>query len=800
MRKSRPAAANLATALAAFGLVAAGGTSAAAQDDPFALPRDVTIAAARQAEGPGLTPITVDGRELPRLVRLKWIGEDLAIDATTAETAGLPLARGASGWVLLKSLGLASWNFDRLGQQLSIKLFRHNDGPNDIDMARQQRGYGQRADLPALLIDYDLSATLSGRGSSAGGVVSPRFVYGNFQLRTTVQATTDAAIGASTAVRLETVAQLALPQVNATVTVGDFISAGSNSQRAVRLGGLQLASDFDLRPDLVTTALPAFAGTVAVPTGVDLIVNDQRLGNQSVEAGDFRLRNIPVSPGRGEFSVVVRDALGRESIRSAQVYVSQELLAPGLWQYGANMGWVRRRYGLDSNAYESLASTFFLRRGLNRGLSVGVSGEAGLGVWNLGAEAQATVGSLALLFGEVRVSQSGATSGHLLRAGVESIGRGISGRVEMVSPSAGYRDIAAQAGDPNPERQFNASITFDLRDSLKAQVTASRRWREYDPRYPQAAPRIDIARATLRGQLGKDIDFYGDLSWRAANGRHSVAAMVGVSVRLGGKRSVQGSVTHRNGSIQVQAALSRPDVVPGDIGYRAEASTGDFTRLAGAVAWRSRFTRLQGELEYSRGHAALRTNARGTVIVAGGEVFARSQAGGAYALVSTGRVAGVGVTRENALAGKTNRAGILLVENVTPLVPIQFDVEAETLPIEAVARATTLRIIAPRGGVARVALDVAAFRSLPVRLTGPGGAPLPIGLLLTGRQSGQSYSVGYDGLIDFNALSGDRELAPADGRWNGCVLAIPAGVDQQRDQLDLRTSCAAQLLVASKVP
>lgn len=796
MRRLRPAAANLATALAAFGLVAAGGTSAGAQDDPFALPRDVTIAAARQAEGPGLTPVTVDGREMPRLVRLKWIGEDLAIDAATAETAQLPLPKGASGWVLLKTLTLASWNFDRLGQQLSIKLFRHNDGPNDIDMARQERGYGRRDDIPALLIDYDLSATLSGRGNAAGGVVAPRFVYGNFQLRTAVQATTDAAIGNSHAVRLETVAQVALPRLNATLTAGDFISAGSNSQRPLRMGGLQLASDFTLRPDLVTTALPAFAGTVAVPTGVDLIVNDQRLGNQSVEAGDFRLRNIPVSPGRGEFSVVVRDALGRESIRSAQVYVSQELLAPGLWQYGANMGWVRRRYGVASNAYESLASTFFLRRGLSRGLSVGVSGEAGLGVWNLGAEAQATIGGLAMVFGEVRISQSGATSGHLLRAGVESIGHGISGRLEMVMPSGGYRDIAAQAGDPNPERQFNASISFDLGKTLKAQVTASRRWHEYDPRYPQAAPRIDIARATLRGQLGKDVDLYGDLSWREANGQHSAAAMVGISVRLGGKRSVQGSVTHRNGALQAQAALSRPDVVPGDLGYRLEASQGSDTRLSGGLAWRSRFTRVQGEAEYNRGHAALRANVRGTVVVAGGQVFARSQAGGAYALVSTGQVADVGITRENAVAGRTNRAGMLLVENVTPLVPIQFDVDADSLPIEAVARATTRRIIAPRGGVARVALDVTAFRSLPVRLTGANGAPLPIGLRLTGKQSGDSYTVGYDGLIDFNALSGDRELAPPDGRWNGCVLDVPAGVEQRRDQLDLRTSCAAQLVAA----
>ncbi|MEO0063016.1 MAG: hypothetical protein RLZZ08_1576 [Pseudomonadota bacterium] len=800
MRRLSPAAANLAAVFAAFGLTVASASpvAAQAQDDPFALPRDVTIAAARSADGPGLTPITVDGSERPRMVRLKWVGSDIAIDADAAVAAGLPVPVGAKGWILLKSLAVASWNFDQLGQMLAVKLFRKGDGPNDIDFAREQRAAGQRSDLPALLIDYDLTATLSGRSSGAGAMIAPRFVYGNFQLRGAVQANTDTQPGASPFVRLETAAQMAVRSGTTSVTVGDFISAGSTSQRALRLGGLQFASDFALRPDLVTSPLPVFAGNVAVPTGIDLIVNDQRLTRQDVEAGEFRLRNIPISPGRGEFSVVVQDALGRETVKTAQVYVSQDMLAAGLWQYGANMGWVRRRYGVASNDYRDMAATFFVRRGLTRGLSVGVSGETGLGVWNLGAEAQATLGGFAMGFAELRASGNGRENGHLLRAGVESLGRGLSGRVEMVLPSRGYRDIAAQSGDPLQERQVNAAISFDLRQTLKLQVTGSRRWRLFDPRYPGQEPRIDVARATLRARLRDDIDAYADLSYRNGGGTRNVAAMVGISMRLGAKRTAQGTVTRRNSRMQAQATLSRPDVVAGDVGYRVEAATGEGTRVAGALAWRSRFTRLQGEAEYDRGHGAIRGNARGTLIVAGGRLFARAQSGAAYALVTTGRVPGVTVTREHALAGKTDSSGHLLVENVTPLVPIQFDVDADSLPVEAVAHATRRRIIAARGGVVRVALDVTAFRSLPLRITGPTGQPLPLGLMLTGRQTGQSYMIGYDGLIDFNALSGDRDLAPADGRWGGCTLQIPADVARRQDQLDLRTSCAAQLVATAE--
>jgi outer membrane usher protein FimD/PapC len=797
MRRFRHAAANLATALAAAGLAALGTTQAAAQDDPFALPRDVSIATARQADGPGLSPIVINGQEFPRLVHLKWLGTRLAIDADAARAAGLPLDDMAQGWITLDTLAIASWHFDPLNQQLTVKLFRRGDGPNNIDMAGQAWEAGSRSDLPALLVDYDLTATLSSRSSGAAGFIAPRFVKGNFALQGAFQASSRATPGSSHLIRLETAAQMTLPASSVTVTVGDTISAGTGSQRTFRMGGLQIGSDFALRPDLITTPLPTFSGNVAVPTGIDLLVNDQRLAPQQVEAGDFTLRNIPVSPGRGEFSVVVQDALGRETVRSAQVYVSQDMLAPGLWHYGANIGWVRRRFGTVSQDYGPLAATFFARKGLSRNLSLGLSGESGQGLWNLGIDGQATIGGLAMAFAELRVSRAGAQSGNLVRAGLESSGRGLSGRLEMVLPSPGYHDLAAQAGDPLLDRQFNATASFDLRTTLKLQVAGSRRWRDADPRFPLRDLRTDIARVTLRSQIGDDININGDLTYRRSAGQTSVAAMVGLSWRIGAKRSLQAAVTRRNGAIRGQIGVARPDVVPGDIGYSVTgAAGGGDERLSGAIAWRSRLGRLQAEAETNNGSMAIRGNVRGTVIVAGGQVFARNQTGGAYALVSTGRVGGVTVTREHAAVGKTNRRGYLLVENVTALVPVQFDIDADVLPTEAVARSTYHRVVATRGGIARVRLDVTAFRSIPLRLTGPTGVPLPIGLMLQGRDTGDRYMVGYDGLIDFNALSADTAIVAANGSWQGCTLAIPDGLADQSAAVELRTSCAAQLLVS----
>jgi len=45
----------------------------------------------------------------------------------------------------------------------------------------------------------------------------------------------------------------------------------------VRLGGAQIATDFSLRPDLVTFPVPIVAGSVAVPSNVDVLVNNVRV-------------------------------------------------------------------------------------------------------------------------------------------------------------------------------------------------------------------------------------------------------------------------------------------------------------------------------------------------------------------------------------------------------------------------------------------------------------------------------------------------------------------------------------------
>ena len=163
---------------------------------------------------------------------------------------------------------------------------------------------------------------------------------------------------------------------------------------------------------------------------------------------------------------------------------------------------------------------------------------------------------------------------------------------------------------------------------------------------------------------------------------------------------------------------------------------------------------------------------RGSLLVAGGAVFARNQTGGSYALVRTGTIPGVTVMRENRPAGKTAKNGLLLVENIPAQVPITFDVDPDKLPIDALARDTRKRIIVPRGAVGLVSLDIVRFIPRQIRLIGPDGAPLPAGTLIKALPSGDQTMAGFDGVVDYNAGGNDRRLVVTGEGGPACVAEI----------------------------
>lgn len=772
----------VASGLFAFAAIAAAltGGSANAQTDPFALPKTATAAAAaQQVTGPGPSEIAVDGRVKARMVELQGQGRAMTIDADHARAAGLPVPDGVSGQIALSSLKIYQWSFDSLRQRLEVTLLRQNDGANFHDFASRDSEASQRRTLAALRVDYDFTTTVNRAGLSAAGLVGAALVKGDVVAGTSARVSTAQAGQPFSATRLDSFIQTRLPGGKTVATLGDFISAGSASQRAVRMGGVQIASDFSHQPDLVTAPLPAFSGSVAVPTGIDILTADSRYSLGKVEPGEFTVRNIPTNPGRGSLAVLLKDSLGREVVRNVSFYVSNSLLRPGLATYAVNAGFVRRRYGVDSNDYGPFAASAYYRRGLSPFLTVEASAETTAGLVNVGSRADFTIGNVAMSSIELRASADAqAGSGAMMTASLESLGRGISGRIGVTVPTASYRDVASRLGDRLPPRQVFANLTFDLARKLPLQLAYVRQEAEFPVGNGQSGRmrgRDEVFRASIHHAPNSRLNFSIIGGMRAAETR-SFFVSAGLTLRFGTRHSVGAGLV--SGSDQTSATLAYQFNDHEKSRLRAQAAlemTDGAPRLSASAIHEGRWTTLQGATVFTDGQLAGQITTTGSLIAVGGSVYARSRSDNGFALVRAGGVAGVPVKLENQFVGKTDRSGKLLIHNMRTHIPQRIDVDGSGLPDDAVVLTSRHVITVPGRAIGVVDIDAMYFRPIVLQVVDARGAPLEAGLPVTAAPSGRETLVGYDGLVEFNAAGRDRQLI-VNGPGGTCAVDVPATV------------------------
>src|SRR6516164_9025136 len=146
---------------------------------------------------------------------------------------------------------------------------------------------------------------------------------------------------------------------------GDEITGGLAWTRPIRIGGAQVQSNFALRPDLITMPLANLGGTAAVPSTVDVYVNNIKTFSQEVGAGPFSVNNVPLVTGAGDAQLVIRNSAGQETRASLPFYASASLLAPGLSSWSLEAGLPRVGYGSPSGAYVEIpVASGTVRRGV----------------------------------------------------------------------------------------------------------------------------------------------------------------------------------------------------------------------------------------------------------------------------------------------------------------------------------------------------------------------------------------------------------------------------------------------------
>lgn len=577
--------------------------------------------------------------------------------------------------------------------------------------------------------------------------------------------------GPERVVRLDTNWTIDRPGNATTIRIGDSISSAGPGAAPVRFAGVQYYRNFAVRPGFITMPLPSGSGSAAVPSVVDVYVNNVLQSSREVAPGPFELENIPVQSGGGTVQLVVRDLLGREVVSEQSYYASMQLLRKGLHQFSYEVGFIRQEFGRRSMDYGALMGSTTHRYGLSDRLTA----EAHLQVSEKRQMAGASLTLLAFDLGQIggsaSVSRSERGTGWRVAASYERRTRALSVGLLSEYSSREYAVIGMPDDFVPPRLTVQAFADLPL---SRGSVGFNLLYRSM-----RKGPNETLAGLFGSWQLSRNASLHL-FARRSVVGRRETVVGAHLTLSLGGRRSASAGVEHGRGGVSGRATFqSNPPAGNGD-GYRLAAGFGKYERAEATYVRNLPMATVNAQVAYAHGTTGLRVSAIGAIGLVGGEVFASRSLGESFAAVSVDGHPGLKVYADEQLVGVTGSDGRIVIPGLRPFEPNRIRIDDTDLPLDE--RIETPEIVVrpfARTGT-RVNFAVMRERGVLMRVLREDGSELPAGARVSVAGSDATHVVASGGEIYLPELSGSQRL---NAEWSGgrCsfVAAMPEGDDPQ---------------------
>ncbi|SFN28497.1 fimbria/pilus outer membrane usher protein [Variovorax sp. OV329] len=684
---------------------------------------------------------------------------ELWADAATLRDLGFVLPPGSSDPVRLNSLRGVDVRYSAQRQTVEITA--------SAEVLRQDRTVVNTNEIPVpdanaspgLLLNYDLYGTKGERNSSSMNAFTELRAFTGKQVFSSTfltQGTQGQDLPWSQhSVRLDTTWSRSFPDDMVTLRVGDTNTAALAWSRSTLIGGVQLSRNFALQPYRTTTPIPAFLGSAALPSQVEVFVNGMKQYTGQLPSGPFQLNTVPGIGGAGNAQVVLTDAFGRSTTLDYSLYdVQQRMLQQGLSDWSVDIGAVRENYGYKSNDYGSdPAASGTWRYGLTNTLTVETHAESTRGLVNAGGSAVYMLGNqLGIVTAGAAQSSYDSRQGSLFNMGYSWRDQRFNFQLEGTRTNDSYRDVASLYGAPVPDRSGRASVGYgtDLLGSFGLSYLYLRYPNEVATRYATAYWSRSIGQ---RGSL--NVSFNRDL-----NDNRNSSVFVGISWYLDGNISTNAGVQRddRRTIYTADAQHSAPN--EGGWGWRAGAQTGDADINGGAaeVNYLGRYGRaLAGVNAFGSSRYAY-AGATGSLVFMGGQPFAARRLDDGFAVVSTDGMPNVPVKLENRLMGSTDAKGMLLVTPLQSYQVNQLSIDPMQLPADVrVDRVRTVATPTDRAGTL-VEFGIRPVQAAALILVDEKGEFLPLGSSVRANGKGGMALVGYDGAAYLDTLEEHNTL------------------------------------------
>ncbi|WP_335957919.1 fimbria/pilus outer membrane usher protein, partial [Acinetobacter nosocomialis] len=589
-----------------------------------------------------------------------------------------------SQWVCINELKGIQFKYLENEQSLNLQVPSSMLSDYSVDLNGQSTtntNLLKMKPLNAAILNYSLYHTITNDESIFSGSAEGIFnsALGNFSSGVLYNGSNETSYSHEKWVRLESKWQYVDPEKVRIYTLGDFISNSSDWGSSVRLAGFQWSSAYTQRGDIVTSALPQFSGSAALPSTLDLYVNQQKIYSGLVPSGPFDIKQLPFISGN-EVTLVTTDATGQQIITKKPYYFSSKILAKGINEFSVDVGVPRYNYGLYSNDYDDATfASGAIRYGYSNSLTLSGGVEASTdGLSNVGTGFAKNLFGVGVINADIAASQYKDENGYSTLIGLEGrISKNISFNTSYRKVFDNYFDLARVSqirylkenqisAEPQNYLSYSALADEIIRAGINYNFYAGYGVYVGYNQIKYSDNSYKLLSANLSGSLNKNWGFYSSAYKDYENHKDYgiyFALRYTPSTKVNSITSFSndsGKTTYR----QEVNGFSDPHIGSFGWGGYVERDQDAHTNNASIYgSYRARAAYLTGRYNRIGDNDQVALSATGSLVAAAGRIFAANEIGEGYAVVTNAgpqsQIINGGVN-----LGETDKSGRFLIANL----------------------------------------------------------------------------------------------------------------------------------------
>lgn len=544
------------------------------------------------------------------------------------------------------------------------------------------------------------------------------------------------------------------PQQQASLVVGDSVTGSSSFSRQVYFGGLQWHTKFSTIPGYQAIPLPAFSGTAAAPSVVDIYVDNILRLKQPVDTGPFTINNLPVYAGQGNVQMVVHDVLGRQQVYTQSYITSAQLLRQGSKDVSYEIGALRNNFGSKDSDYGQAFSSATVRYGVSDSSTVEGHGEVMRGRESLGIGGAFALKDIGLVSGGVAASNSERGNDTLQYLQFDRQGSGYALTVRAQTAGARFWQLGLGDDILAPARQIQAQANFSVGASTNIAFGY----------LSQINRGQDDVRAVNAG-VNFNLRRYGTVSvglLKSLTQDRPLSANVVWVIPLEHQSFVQLVANGQPGSKSFSAEYQQAAPQEGGWGYRARKAFFDNDGEDVGANYLGTTGEYTMNANHVDGQSNLQLEARGGIALLGGHVRATRWLDESFAMVEVPVSQPVDIYANNIKVGHTDRDGVGFIPRLVPYEPNNVYLDTAGLPLSMTLDLNQKSVTpGPRTG-SLLKFSVQQNQSATLILRDRQGAPLATGSRVYLNGATVAQEVALRGQVFIPAMTYPAKIAVSD--------------------------------------